>query len=32
MFGPLGMDLVGDRLWVTESTGERVQEFRLGDG
>jgi DNA-binding beta-propeller fold protein YncE len=31
MFGPLGMDLVGDRLWVTESTGERVQEFRLND-
>ena len=28
MFGPLGMDLVGDRLWVTESTGERVQEFQ----
>jgi len=31
MFGPIGMDLVGDRLWVTESTGERVQEFRLND-
>lgn len=27
--GPMGMDLVGDRLWVAEATGNRVQEFRI---
>jgi tripartite motif-containing protein 71 len=27
--GPQGMDLLGDRLYVTESGGERVQELRV---
>jgi len=30
--GPQGMDLLGDRLYVTESGGERVQELRLTKG
>ncbi len=29
---PHGMELAGDRLYVTEQTGERVTEFRIGDG
>jgi tripartite motif-containing protein 71 len=26
---PMGMDLIGDRLYVTEASGERVQELRI---
>jgi DNA-binding beta-propeller fold protein YncE len=27
--GPMGMDLLGDRLYVMERVGERIQEFRI---
>jgi DNA-binding beta-propeller fold protein YncE len=30
MLGPMGMDVVGDRLYVAEATGNRVQEFSIG--